>query len=95
VTTEQRDLMRRPLLADELKRFAAVVFDPPSAGALAQARAIAQSGVRRVVAVSCEPATLARDLRALVDGGYTIEGVTPVDQFRWSARIEAVAVLGR
>lgn len=95
VTTEQRDLMRRPLPADELKRFAAVVFDPPSAGALAQARAIAQSRVRRVVAVSCEPATLARDLRALVDGGYAIEGVTPVDQFRWSARIEAVAVLGR
>jgi len=95
VAAEHRDLMRRPLLAQELARFAAVVFDPPSAGALAQAREIAASKVRRVVAVSCEPATLARDLRVLVDGGYAIERVTPVDQFLWSARIEAVAVLRR
>lgn len=95
LTTEQRDLMRRPLLASELARFAALVFDPPSAGAMAQAREIAQCKVRAVAAVSCEPATLARDLRLLVDGGYAIERVAPIDQFLWSPRIEAVAVLRR
>jgi 23S rRNA (uracil1939-C5)-methyltransferase len=95
VTVERRDLERRPLLAADLTRFAAIVFDPPSAGAAAQAREIARSPVRTVVAVSCEPATLARDLRVLADGGYRIERVVPVDQFLWSARIEAVAVLRR
>ncbi|MCC6466870.1 MAG: class I SAM-dependent RNA methyltransferase [Alphaproteobacteria bacterium] len=95
VSTELRDLMRRPLLASELARFAAVVFDPPSAGAQAQAQEIARSKLRTAVAVSCEPATLARDLRLLVDGGYAIERVVPIDQFLWSPRVEAVAVLRR
>ncbi|MCC7046108.1 MAG: class I SAM-dependent RNA methyltransferase [Alphaproteobacteria bacterium] len=95
VSTERRDLMRRPLLASELARFAAVVFDPPSAGAAAQAQEIARSKLPTCVAVSCEPATLARDLRLLVDGGYAIERVVPIDQFLWSPRIEAVAVLRR
>ncbi|MGQ0676898.1 MAG: RsmD family RNA methyltransferase [Rhodospirillales bacterium] len=93
LTAERRDLARRPLNADELKGFAAVVFDPPRAGALAQAQAVARSRVPVVAAVSCDPATLARDLRMLADGGYALERVVPIDQFLWSPRIEAVAVL--
>jgi len=92
---ERRDLARRPLTADELKSFAAVLFDPPRAGAPEQAQAIARSKVPVVVAVSCDPATLARDLKTLADGGYALERVTPIDQFLWSPRIEAVAVLRR
>lgn len=95
LTAERRDLMRRPLHVEELKRFAAVVFDPPRAGALAQAQELARAKVPVVVAVSCDPATLARDLKILVDGGYAIERAVPVDQFLWSPRIEAVAVLRR
>jgi 23S rRNA (uracil1939-C5)-methyltransferase len=93
--TERRDLARRPLTAEELGAFALAIFDPPRAGALAQARAIARSKVPVVAAVSCDPATLARDLRILADGGYALERVVPVDQFLWSPRIEAVAVLRR
>jgi 23S rRNA (uracil1939-C5)-methyltransferase len=95
VGTEVRDLARRPLLADELKRFKAVVFDPPRAGAAAQAEQIAAAGPPLVVAVSCNPATLARDLRILVDGGYRLESVAPIDQFPFAAHLEAVAVLRR
>ena len=90
-----RDLFRRPLVASELKVFDAVVFDPPRQGAEAQARELAKSGVKTVVAVSCDPATFARDMRILIDGGYSLEGVTPVDQFRWSQHVEVVGVLGR
>ena len=72
-----------------------MVFDPPRAGAEAQARMIARSKVKTVVAISCNPATLARDARILVDGGYAIESVTPIDQFRYSAHVEAVAVFRR
>jgi 23S rRNA (uracil1939-C5)-methyltransferase len=92
---ERRDLARRPLAADELKGFAAAVFDPPQAGALAQARALAEAKLPVIVAVSCDPATLARDLKVLAEGGYALERVTPVDQFLWSSRIEAVAVMRR
>ena len=95
IKAERRDLMRRPLHVQELKRFAAVVFDPPRAGALAQAQELARSTVPTVVAVSCDSATLARDMKILVDGGYAIERITPIDQFLWSPRIEAVAVLQR
>jgi 23S rRNA (uracil1939-C5)-methyltransferase len=95
VTADIRDLARQPLTAEELGRFDAVVFDPPRPGAREQAAAIAGSSVATVVAVSCNPATLARDLRLLVDGGYGIESVQPVDQFPWSAHTEAVAVLRR
>ncbi len=91
ITADVRDLERRPLSADELKRFDAVVFDPPYAGAVAQAKELARSGVRRVVAVSCNPASFARDARALVDGGYRLTRVVPVDQFLWSAEVELVA----
>ncbi|CAA7614285.1 class I SAM-dependent RNA methyltransferase [Magnetospirillum sp. UT-4] len=95
LTAEVRDLARRPLLAAELKRFAALVFDPPRAGAAAQAEQLAVAGPPLVVAVSCNPATLARDLGTLVAGGYRLETVTPIDQFPHSAHLEAVAVLRR
>ena len=95
VTAEIRDLARSPLSSDELARFDAVVFDPPRAGAAAQADALASSAVPVVVAVSCNPSTLARDLRILVDGGYVIDALTPVDQFTWSSHLEAVAILRR
>jgi len=90
-----RDLFRRPFVASELKVFDAVVFDPPRQGAEAQARELAKSGVKTVVAVSCDPATFARDVKILIDGGYKLAGVTPVDQFRWSHHVEVVGVLGR
>jgi 23S rRNA (uracil1939-C5)-methyltransferase len=92
---ETRDLFRRPLVAQELKRVDAVVFDPPRQGAEAQARELAKSAVATVVAVSCNPATFARDVRLLADGGYKLKAVTPVDQFRHSAHVEIVAKLER
>ncbi len=95
VTTRRRDLFANPLSPTELDQFAAVVFDPPAAGGRAQAEAIARSAVARVAAVSCNPATLARDARILIDGGYRLVGVLPVDQFLWSAEIEVVATFAR
>lgn len=95
LTTEVRDLARRPLLAHELKKYQAVVFDPPRAGAQAQAEQLAEAGPAVVVAVSCNPATLARDLAILVKAGYRVETVTPIDQFPYSPHLEAVAVLKR
>jgi 23S rRNA (uracil1939-C5)-methyltransferase len=90
-----RDLFREPLGAKELDRCDAVVFDPPRAGAVAQVQQLAKSKVKRLVAVSCNPATLARDIRILVDGGYRLTRVVPVDQFLFSAHIEVVAHLER
>lgn len=90
-----RDLFREPLSPLELNEHDVVVFDPPRAGADAQSQRIARSKVKTVVAVSCNPATLARDARHLVDGGYKIESVTPVDQFIYSAHVEVVAVFRR
>jgi 23S rRNA (uracil1939-C5)-methyltransferase len=95
IEAETRDLFRRPLVAPELKRFAAIVFDPPRQGAEAQARELAKSTVPLVVAVSCNPATFARDVRLLADGGYRLQSVTLVDQFRHSAHVEIVAKLTR
>lgn len=95
VEVAQRDLGRDPMTPHELQAFDAVVLDPPRTGARPAAEALAQSSVATVVAVSCNPATLARDLRILVDGGYGVERVTPIDQFPWSAHVEAVAVLRR
>lgn len=96
VTAEARDLDRRPVLAGELKRFDAAVFDPPRAGAAAQAAELARAeGMRTVVGVSCNPATFARDARTLVDGGFTLSRVRPVDQFLWSPHIELVGVFHR
>jgi 23S rRNA (uracil1939-C5)-methyltransferase len=95
VRTFVRDLFHSPLGAKELDLYDAVVFDPPRAGAAAQAEALAKSRVPRLVAVSCNPGTLARDLRFLVDGGYRIMRVVPVDQFLFSPHIEVVAHLVR
>jgi 23S rRNA (uracil1939-C5)-methyltransferase len=90
-----RDLFRDPLSPLDLNEHDIVVFDPPRAGAEAQSQRLARSKVKTVVAVSCNPATLARDARHLVDGGYKIESVTPMDQFVYSAHVEVVAVFRR
>jgi 23S rRNA (uracil1939-C5)-methyltransferase len=95
IVAERRDLFRRPLLAPELARLDAVVFDPPRQGAEAHARALAASKVPIIVAVSCNPATFARDAKILLDGGYRLNVVTPVDQFRYNAHVEIVARLVR
>jgi len=92
VIAETRDLERRPLAATDLDKFDAVVFDPPRPGAKRQAEEIARSKVPTVVAVSCNPASFARDARILVDGGYQIESVAPLDQFLWSPHVEVIAV---
>ena len=91
VKAEVRDLFRRPLMPQELRDYDAVVFDPPRQGAQAQARQLAAGKIPVVIAVSCNAASFARDARILVDGGYTLEGVTPVDQFRHTPHVELVA----
>jgi 23S rRNA (uracil1939-C5)-methyltransferase len=95
VKAEPRDLFRRPLMPGELRDYDTVVFDPPRQGAQAQAQALAASKIPVVVAVSCNVATFARDARILVDGGYKLESVTPVDQFRHTPHVELVARLKR
>ena len=95
VEAAARDLFRRPFMAAELKAFDAVVFDPPRQGAEAQARELAKSKVPTIVAVSCDAASFARDARILVEGGYQLGTVTPVDQFRYSAHVELVAKFAR
>ncbi len=95
VTAHARDLARQPLSARELAPFAAVVLDPPHAGAAAQLPAIAAAGLKRVVYVSCNPASLARDAAVLAGAGYRLLRAVPVDQFLWSPRLESVCVFGR
>ena len=95
VKAETRDLFRRPLVAQELRDFDAVVFDPPRQGAQAQALQLAASKIGTVIAVSCNIATFARDARILVDGGFRLEKVTPVDQSRYTPHVELVARLTR
>ncbi|SEA61024.1 class I SAM-dependent RNA methyltransferase [Rubrimonas cliftonensis] len=99
VSTEARDLDRRPLRPAELGGYDAVVFDPPRAGAAAQAAQLAlprgRGGPTRIAAASCNPATFARDARTLVDGGWRLEWVQPVDQFRWSPHVELAAAFTR
>jgi len=92
---EHRDLYRRPLESGELDRFDAVILDPPRAGAAQQVGEIARSSVQRIAYVSCNPATFARDSRALVDGGYALDWVLPVGQFRWSTHAELAACFSR
>ena len=91
LAVEHRDLYRRPLAADELARFEGVILDPPRAGAEEQVRALAESAVRRIAYVSCNPGTFSRDARVLVDSGYTLHWVRPVGQFRWSTHVELAA----
>jgi 23S rRNA (uracil1939-C5)-methyltransferase len=95
VTAEARDLVRRPVLAEELKKTDLAVFDPPRAGAAEQAAELARSSIARVIGVSCNPATFARDARTLVDAGFRLERILPVDQFLWSPHIELVGVFQR
>lgn len=95
IEASHRDLQRGPLSVDELAPYAAVIFDPPKAGARAQAEQIAASQVRKVIAVSCAPASFARDARSLADGGFRLRWAAPVDQFRWSAEVELVALFER
>ena len=91
VKAEARDLFRRPLVSQELRDYDAIVFDPPRQGAQAQATQLAASNVPAIIAVSCNVMTFARDAKILIDGGYRIEGVTPVDQFRHTPHVELVA----
>jgi 23S rRNA (uracil1939-C5)-methyltransferase len=95
ITAEARDLARRPVLAMELKKVDVAVMDPPRAGAFEQHVEIANSKVARVVSVSCNPATFARDAKVLTDAGFRLERVLPVDQFLWSPHIELVGVFSR
>jgi 23S rRNA (uracil1939-C5)-methyltransferase len=95
VTAETRDLFRRPLEPDELRGFDGVVIDPPRAGADAQTAVLAVSAVPVIASVSCNPVTFARDARVLVAGGYQLDWVQVVDQFRWSAHVELVARFSR
>lgn len=95
VTTERRDLMRRPVTAKELDRFDGLLFDPPRAGAEAQCREIVRSKLPRVSAVSCNPATFARDAAILTEGGFRLTRVTPIDQFLWSHHVEVVGLFER
>jgi len=95
VKAEARDLFRRPLMPQELRDYDTVVFDPPRQGAQAQATQLAASRIPVVVAISCNVTTFARDAKILIDGGYRIEGVTPVDQFRHTPHVELVAKFRR
>lgn len=95
ITTEHRDLFRRPLTAADLNRFDAVILDPPRAGAKEQVVELAKSVVPHIAFVSCNPATFGRDAKALIDGGYQLDWVQPIGQFRWSTHVELVAYFHR
>ncbi|MGE0155078.1 MAG: class I SAM-dependent RNA methyltransferase [Reyranellaceae bacterium] len=91
VGVEQRDLAGDPVPAEALRAYEAAILDPPRAGAMAQTRQLAASGIETIVAVSCDPGTFARDARLLVDACYRLEQVVPIDQFLWSSHVELVA----
>lgn len=93
ITAETRDLFRRPVLADELAKFDAILIDPPRAGAEAQMREIAKSDVPIIASLSCNPQSFARDTKILIDAGYRLDWVQPIDQFRWSPHVELAARL--
>lgn len=95
VEAQVRDLARDPMPAEDLNAYDAAIFDPPRAGAAAQSAELARSHVPTVIAVSCDPVSFARDARILVDGGYRLEQLIPVDQFLWSAHVELAAVFRR
>lgn len=95
VTSETRDLFQRPLIADELNAYDGLLFDPPRAGAKVQAEEIAKSDIPKVMAISCNPITFARDVKTLIDGGYSLGPVQPVDQFLFSPHVEMAALLTR
>ncbi len=91
LTTEVRDLYRRPLLPDEIERFDAVVIDPPRAGAEAQTRSIANAKPAKIAFVSCNPTTFARDVKILIEAGYNLDWIDVIDQFRWATHVEVVS----
>lgn len=95
VSREQRDLFRRPLMVWELKNFDGALLDPPRQGAQAQMAGLAASKLKRIVYVSCAPASFARDARALIDGGFRLRRITPIDQFLWSHHVELVGLFER
>lgn len=95
VTIARRDLLRTPMAALELKKYDAVMFDPPRSGARLQAAEIAKSKAARVAAISCDASTFARDARLLIDGGFKLVRVSPVDQFRWTPHVELVGAFVR
>ena len=95
VMVDHRDLFRRPLMVDDINRFGAILLDPPRAGAKEQAVELARSSVARIAYVSCNPATFARDAKTLIDGGYRLDWIQPVGQFRWSTHVELVASFAR
>ncbi|MFT3729696.1 MAG: class I SAM-dependent RNA methyltransferase [Terricaulis sp.] len=95
VTILRRDLLRTPLSSLEMKKFDGAVIDPPRSGARLQAEQIARAPIRKLAYVSCDPASFARDVKILVDFGFHVTRVTPVDQFRWSPHIEVVGALER
>ena len=95
VATLRRDLLRTPLSSLEMKKFDAAIIDPPRSGARLQAEQIARAPIRRVAYVSCDAPTFARDVKVLIDHGFSLTRVTPVDQFRWSPHVEIVGALER
>ena len=95
ITTFYRDLFKTPLKEKELALYDVVVVDPPRAGAIEQTQALAASAVPTLIYVSCNPMTFARDARILVEGGYRLEAIQPLDQFRWTIHVEAIAKLTR
>lgn len=95
ITTEARDLFRRPLMPDELRHFDAAIIDPPRAGAEAQVAQLAKSDLRLIAMVSCNPITFARDAKVLIEAGFTLDWVRVVDQFRWSTHVELAARFSR
>jgi len=90
-----RDLFRNPLLPDELNRFSAVLIDPPRAGAREQVERLAASTVERIVYISCNPSSWARDAALLVEAGWVLEDLRPVGQFRWSTHVELASLFVR
>jgi 23S rRNA (uracil1939-C5)-methyltransferase len=95
IFVDHRDLFRRPYDEKELSRFEALVIDPPRAGAKDQVEILARSSVPRIASVSCNPATFSRDAKTLIDGGYRLDWVQPVGQFRWSTHVELAAAFSR
>ncbi|MGD8327051.1 MAG: class I SAM-dependent RNA methyltransferase [Sphingomonadales bacterium] len=95
MSVEHRDLFRRPMTVKELKGYDTVVFDPPRAGAKAQAPLLAESSIKRIIAVSCNPNTFARDAENILAGGYQLNWVKPIGQFLWSREVELAALFTR
>lgn len=95
VTILRRDLLRTPLASLEMKKYDAAIMDPPRSGARLQAEQIGRAPVRKLAYVSCDPASFARDVKVLVEFGFHLTRVTPVDQFRWSPHVEVVGALER